>query len=123
MHKPPYLEHFGEDRDDDMSIPAAARMRLRGLVAGSTLRLIACGHRHEFRSYTGSADDPAVVWAPPTSFLIGRATPPVHDPVNQPGCVLHTLVGDRVISQLLSPAGLERFDSSFLYRLREAAHA
>jgi 3',5'-cyclic AMP phosphodiesterase CpdA len=121
MHKPPYLEHFGEDRDDHMSIPAAARARLRALVAGSTLRLIACGHRHEFRSYAGPAGDPAVVWAPPVSFLISRATPPVHDPVNQPGCVLHTLLGDRVISQLLSPAGLERFDGSFLYRLRAQA--
>jgi alkaline phosphatase D len=123
MHKPPYLEHFAEDRDDDMAIPASARARLRTLAAGSTLRLIACGHRHEFRAYAGPAGEPAVVWAPPVSFLIARATPPVPDPVNQPGCVLHTLLGEQVISQLLAPPGLERFDSGFLYRLRAAGHS
>ena len=120
LHKPPYLEDFHEERDDSMAIPSAARARLRALAVGSSLRLIACGHRHEFRSYAGLRDEPAVIWAPPVSFLIARATPPVPDPVNQPGCVLHTLVGQRVISQLLAPAALERFDGSFLYRLRDA---
>jgi alkaline phosphatase D len=123
MHKPPYLEDFHEERDDSMAIPSAARARLRALVAGSSLRLIACGHRHEFRSYSGLPGEPAIMWAPPVSFLISKATPPVPDPVNQPGCVLHTLIGQRVISQLLAPAALERFDGSFLYRLREAEHA
>jgi hypothetical protein len=119
MHKPPYLEDFQEKRDDSMAIPSAARARLRALAIGSSLRLIACGHRHEFRCYAGLPDEPAVIWAPAVSFLIARATPPVPDPVNHPGCVLHTLVGQRVISQLLAPAALERFDGSFLYRLRE----
>lgn len=123
MHKPPYLVHFGEERDEDpMVIPAAARARLRALAVGSTLRLIACGHRHEHRVYAGGVDEPTVLWAPPVSF-IGQKSPPAPDAGAHPGCVLHTLLGDRILSQMLSPPGLARFDSGFLHRMLEAQRA
>ncbi|MBR0665135.1 metallophosphoesterase [Roseomonas hellenica] len=123
MHKPPYLVQFGEERDQDpMTIPAVARARLRHLATGSTLRLIACGHRHEHRVYLGSAEEPAVLWAPPVSF-VGQYSAPVPDVGGHPGCVLHTLLGDRILSQVLSPPGLSRFDSSFLHRMLEAQRA
>jgi 3',5'-cyclic AMP phosphodiesterase CpdA len=122
MHKPPYLLRFDEMQDDAMAIPAMARARLRRIASGSTLRLIGCGHRHEHRHYAGGPEEPAVVWAPPVSF-IGTRSPPVLDVPPHPGCVLHSFLGETVISQVIAPPDMARFDVSFLYRLREAQHA
>jgi 3',5'-cyclic AMP phosphodiesterase CpdA len=122
MHKPPYLRRFEETQDDAMAIPAAARARLRQLAAGSTLRLIGCGHRHEHRHYAGGPGEPSVVWAPPVAF-IGTRSPPFVDVPPDPGCVLHSLIGDTLVSQVIAPREMARFDASYLHRLREQAPA
>jgi len=122
MHKPPYLLRFDETQDDSLAIPAAARARLRRLATGSTLRLIGCGHRHEHRHYAGAPGEPAVVWAPPVAF-IGTRSPPLPDVPPHPGCVLHSFIGETVISQVIAPQEMARFDVSYLYRLREKASA
>lgn len=118
MHKPPFLYQWDDDGDDAMAIPRAARHRLGRFLDGSGVRLVATGHRHEYRSYA-AAGRPAVVWAPPVGFVIANRTPPVPEATTTPGCVLHTLVGSGVISQPLQPAGLISFDSSFLHAMRE----
>ncbi len=50
------------------------RRRLLGLIAGSTVRLVASGHAHQFRHTAHDGVD--YVWAPSTAFVLPEALQP-----------------------------------------------
>ncbi len=74
MHKPPFLVSPSETGDGSATLPRSARRRFWALVAESGVRLVACGHRHEYRVV--SSDGVMVVWAPTTSALLDERSPP-----------------------------------------------
>jgi len=55
-------------------MPMGARQRFWNLVRDTGVRLVVCGHRHEYRVI--QRDDVAVVWAPTTTPL-KETTPPL----------------------------------------------
>jgi 3',5'-cyclic AMP phosphodiesterase CpdA len=75
VHKPPFLVHPGETELTSAVMPAAGRDRFWALVKQHDVRLIGCGHRHEYRCVL--ADGVLVVWTPTTSALLEETTAPL----------------------------------------------
>ena len=77
LHKPPFVLAPDEGGSTSMSVSRNGARRLWALVRAHGVRLIACGHRHEYR--TLEADGTSIVWAPTTSGLLDERTPPFPD--------------------------------------------
>lgn len=75
VHKPPFLVHPDEIERSSAVMPEAGRSRFWSLVKRHDVRLIGCGHRHEYRSVL--ADGVLIVWAPTTSALLDETTAPL----------------------------------------------
>jgi len=90
MHKPPFLVSPCEAQHGSATIPLGARRRFWALVAASGVRLVACGHRHEYRVVL--CDGVMVVWAPTTSGLLDECSAPL-PPRAYPGVVEYLFDG------------------------------
>ncbi len=90
MHKPPFLASPGEAEDGSATIPRGARPRFWALMVESGVRLVACGHRHEYRVV--SRDGAMVVWAPTTTGLLDECSAPL-PPRAYPGVVEYLFDG------------------------------
>lgn len=75
VHKPPFLIHAAETELSSAAMPEAGRSRFWSLVKRHDVRLIGCGHRHEYRCVL--ADGVLIVWAPTTSTLLDETTAPL----------------------------------------------
>jgi alkaline phosphatase D len=93
IHKPLFLAHPDEPDARSAAIPAAARARFWSLAKRAGVRLIGCGHRHEYRAVL--ADGILTVWAPTTSTLLEETSPPL-PPVAYAGAVEYAFIGDAV---------------------------
>lgn len=120
MHKPPFLETFDELTESSMAIPAAARRRLRWLVVGSSVRLICCGHAHEYREY--ASEGIKVLWAPSTAFiLLQKIGQPIAGSLKELGFLEHRFTGEQHSHRLVQPKGLTLYDNAFHAELRKRA--
>jgi 3',5'-cyclic AMP phosphodiesterase CpdA len=120
MHKPPFLVSFDEETESSLTIPAAVRARLRSLVTDSNVRLIACGHTHEYREYALGALK--VVWAPSTAFiLLQKIGQPRAGDLKELGFIEHCFSGTLHSHRLVQPAGLTLYDNAFHAQLRKQA--
>jgi 3',5'-cyclic AMP phosphodiesterase CpdA len=116
MHKPLFLASGDEEFENDAAIPRAARRRMAGLLKGSSVRLIASGHRHEYRTYHWNGI--AIVWAPTTSFIANRRTPLGQEGIRRAGCVQYEFFEETCVYRFVEPEGIEYFDDRFLHELR-----
>ncbi len=101
MHKPPFLIDPHEDGATSATIPARSRRRCWDLFLRSdAVRLVACGHRHEYR--TLAVDGVKVVWAPTTASgpLLDERTPPLAAQAH-PGIVEYAFCGRTVMHRLV----------------------
>ena len=100
IHKPPFLLNPGESQHGTATMPEAARRRFWDLIVKSGIKLIACGHRHEYRMV--QRDGVGIVWAPTTSGLPAEMTPPILS--NAPGCGLveYVISGDTVAHRVVT---------------------
>ena len=99
MHKPPFVVDPDEREDSSAAIPVAARQRFWSTIARAPVRLIACGHRHEYR--TTHCDGVGIVWGPTTTALLSERTPPLTDGHYAAGCVEYVLAGGTIIHRFL----------------------
>ena len=102
VHKPPFLIHPDEAQIGGATIPTEARRRFWSLVRKARIRLVACGHRHEYRVL--QRDGAVVVWAPTTSAL-EEETPPIPSNGCAAGLVEYVLSGDTLLHRLVALDG------------------
>ena len=98
MHKPPFLEGPDEDAAGSAAMPPDARRRLWALVRAHDVRLIGCGHRHEYRAVL--CQGVLSVWAPTTSTLLDEVTSPF-SPLPFPGAVEYCFSGQTVLHRVI----------------------
>ena len=106
VHKPPFLVAPDEAEHSSAVMPAAGRSRFWSVVKRHDVRLIGCGHRHEYRCVL--ADGVMIVWAPTTSALLDETTAPL-PPVAHAGLVEYLFSGSSVLHRpvmLESPRAL-----------------
>jgi alkaline phosphatase D len=101
IHKPPFIVDPAESDAASATIPKAAKPRLWRLVEAFAVRLVACGHRHEYRAQHRGGT--AIVWAPTTSGLLDERTPPIAGPY-RPGVVEYVFVGETVMHRCVDLA-------------------
>jgi 3',5'-cyclic AMP phosphodiesterase CpdA len=118
FHKPLFATAPADDDDSTQLAPRAARHGLLARLAGSSVRLVASGHCHEYRRY--DVDGITFAWAPTTAFITiqPRASGPVG--IRRAGCARYRFVGDTVTCDFIEPQGLEAFDNKFLHQHRKA---
>ncbi|GGC73199.1 metallophosphoesterase family protein [Chelatococcus reniformis] len=103
LHKPLYVETVDGDDEPDHAVPGEARRWLAGLLAHPAVRLVSCGHVHQYRVRTLAAAKH--VWAPATSFLTHHDYGGEH----VPGLLTWRLGADGQAEHELSvPEGLRR---------------
>ncbi|MDQ0474222.1 metallophosphoesterase family protein [Labrys wisconsinensis] len=98
LHKPPFLISPHEDTAISAAMPPAARVRLWDLARRHGVRLIGCGHRHEYRAVLH--DGILTVWAPTTSALLDEATAPL-EPRPFAGVVDYAFIGGTVVHRCI----------------------
>lgn len=104
VHKPLFNVSPAETELGGRFLPPAARGGLLSTLGGATLRLIACGHVHQFRETDGSGWRD--VWAPSTAFILPDFFQPVFGS-KVVGYVEHAFHADGTIdSRLVRPPGL-----------------
>jgi 3',5'-cyclic AMP phosphodiesterase CpdA len=94
VHKPPFLVASDETTATSATMPASIRRRFWDLVTAHDVRLVACGHRHEYRVHL--VDGIQIVWAPTTSRLLDERSAPL-EPVVWPGIVEYAFIGRTVL--------------------------
>jgi len=67
VHKPLFMDHMSEEIVSGTCLDPIARRRLAEPFAGKSLRLVACGHKHQYRSF--GLDGVIHLWAPATSTV------------------------------------------------------
>lgn len=67
LHKPLFTDHPSETLVHATSLELAARTALLAPFAGKSLRLVACGHKHQYRSF--GLDGVIHLWAPSTGVV------------------------------------------------------
>jgi 3',5'-cyclic AMP phosphodiesterase CpdA len=92
MHKPPFILAPDEAAETRAAIPHAARRRFWSLATAARVRLIATGHRHEYRVV--HRDGIGIVWCPATTFA-PEQTPPLRGS-GEPGLVEYVFDGDSI---------------------------
>lgn len=90
LHKPPFGVGPADNGDQSAFMAARSRDRLWSLLKAHDVRLVGCGHRHEYRVLF--ADRILTVWAPTTSTLLDERTAPLA-PHALPGLVEYAFAG------------------------------
>lgn len=67
VHKPLFMDHPSETDINSHCLELAARQALLSPFSGKALRLVACGHKHQYRSF--GLDGVIHLWAPSTATL------------------------------------------------------
>lgn len=98
MHKPPFIVAPEEPEDSSMAIPLAGKLEFWKILKRFGVRLVACGHRHEYRAT--ALDGIQIVWAPTTSNLLCEQTPPLPKRA-YPGFVEYVLAGPALIHRVV----------------------
>ncbi|MBM3620900.1 MAG: metallophosphoesterase [Alphaproteobacteria bacterium] len=104
VHKPLYDVSPTETELGGRFLPPAARGGLLSTLNGAALRLVACGHVHQFRDTKG--DGWRDVWAPSTAFILPDFFQPVFGS-KVVGYVDHAFHADGTVdSRLVLPPGM-----------------
>jgi 3',5'-cyclic AMP phosphodiesterase CpdA len=99
MHKPPFVVAPDEVEEGSAAIPVETRSRFWDLVTRFGVRVVACGHRHEYRVL--HRDGVSVVWAPTTGDQLDERTAPVDRPVAFPGVLEMIFHGETFMHRLI----------------------
>lgn len=104
VHKPLYDASPAETALGGRFLPPAARGGLFSTLGGASLRLVACGHVHQFRDTNdGGWRD---VWAPSTAFILPDFVQPTYGS-KVVGYVDHAFHADGTVeSRLVRPPGM-----------------
>jgi len=102
-HKPLFVDAPQEGDTGYWSVRPRQRQRLYDLIAGSDVALHASGHLHW--AWTGEHAGAALVWAPPTSFIIDTLERPMPGE-RLVGAVVHTFTDASVSSEIVAVPGL-----------------
>lgn len=102
-HKPLFVDDPKEGDTGYWGIRPHQRQRLFDLVASADVRLHASGHLHW--AWTGEHAGTALVWAPPTSFIIDTLERPMPG-ARLVGAVVHDLSDAGVESEIVAVPGL-----------------
>lgn len=105
IHKPLFfVDPLESDQAAHRFVPEVGRRRFMDLIAGSRVKLIACGHVHQYRSHRhGSIDH---VWAPSTAFILPEAMQPTYGE-RSVGFTEYSFNGDDVSFRYVRLDGLE----------------
>ena len=103
LHKPLIAERPDESAPHGRYVLPEARRRLLDLLAERDLRLVACGHTHQFRER--QLNGVAHVWAPSTAFILPDDMQPRLGE-KRLGVVVYDFDRDGVKWQCVTPDGL-----------------
>jgi len=110
LHKPMCNHHINEDSNTSMTIGEPARRRLNQALGDADVRLVGCGHVHEYRTWI--ADGRLMVSAPTTAFIHAVDQPPRnHGGMKRVGLVEYTFTPDAVSFRMVEPPGIEQLDA------------
>lgn len=102
-HKPLFVDDPKEGDTGYWGIRPRQRQRLFDLFAGADVALHASGHLHW--AWTGEHAGTALVWAPPTSFIIDTLERPMPGE-RLVGAVVHAFSEAGVVSEIVAVPGL-----------------
>jgi len=108
LHKPLFMDHPSETATDQSAVDPEARARLLALFAGRRLRLVASGHKHQWRAF--DLDGVRHVWAPSTASVNGAPNARSWG-LREVGYVAHSFDPTRVRQRLLGQHMLTRHES------------
>lgn len=108
LHKPLFMDHPSETVMDQSSLELEARNGLMATLEGRDLRLVASGHKHQWRAF--DLDGVRHVWAPSTAAVNGAPTAKNWG-LREVGFVEHHLDGRRTRQSLLGRDWLTRHES------------
>ena len=108
LHKPLFMDHPSETTMDQSSLDLAARRGLLAMLAERDLRLVASGHKHQWRAF--DLDGVRHVWAPSTATVNG-APAAKNWGLREVGFVEHHLSGRNSRQRLLGRDWLTRHES------------
>ena len=108
LHKPLFMDHPSETAMDQSSLDLEARNGVMAMLAGRDLRLVASGHKHQWRGF--DLDGVRHVWAPSTASVNGAPTA-TNWGLREVGFVEHQLEGRRTRQRLLGRDWLTRHES------------
>jgi 3',5'-cyclic AMP phosphodiesterase CpdA len=108
LHKPLFMDHPSETAMDQSSLDLEARRGVVEALAGRDLRLVASGHKHQWRAF--DLDGVRHVWAPSTASVNGAPTAKNWG-LREVGFVEHRLEGRRTRQRLLGRDWLTRHES------------
>ncbi|HVZ02127.1 MAG TPA: metallophosphoesterase [Dongiaceae bacterium] len=116
LHKPLFVEHAAEIDSPVFAVTGAGRAPIMDLLAGTDLRLVACGHNHCYR--TVQRGRTAIVWGPSTGQLVAEEAP--YQGIHEPGLVHYWLDDDGLEFALVKPAGIVASDNTRLVEQHRA---
>jgi alkaline phosphatase D len=99
LHKPPFLLSPHEHRASSMTVSHDGALRLWRLVRTHDVRLVACGHRHEYRAFNN--EGVCIVWCPTTSALLDERTPPLPHAAPSAGLIEYRLLEDGLLHSVV----------------------
>lgn len=108
LHKPLFMDHPSETAMDQSSLELEARRGLMEPLAGRDLRLVASGHKHQWRAF--DLEGVRHVWCPSTASVNGAPTAKNWG-LREVGFVEHRLEGRRTRQRLLGRDWLTRHES------------
>ncbi|THK34198.1 metallophosphoesterase [Ensifer sp. MPMI2T] len=103
-HKPLFVDDPAEGDTGYWSVRPAQRRRLYELMAQHDVVLHASGHLHW--AWSGHHEGTDLIWAPPTSFIIGTLEREMPGE-RLVGAVLHHVGAERIDSEIVSVPGLK----------------
>ncbi|MDJ0894505.1 MAG: metallophosphoesterase [Alphaproteobacteria bacterium] len=110
LHKPLFLKRADETAMHQGSLFPEPRARLLDLIRRHSVRLVACGHCHEYvRARHGST---RIVWAPGTSFVFDQGIPRRGGGVRRVGLLDYRFTGKRFTCRMVEIPDLITIDIS-----------
>lgn len=107
-HKPLFLDHPSEGGSQPDCIDPAGRARFAEMFSGRNVRLVACGHKHQYRSF--GLGRVRYYWAPAVA-CVNKAPDDRTWGVRQVGFIEYALEGDEVRHRLHGADFLMRHES------------
>jgi len=113
VHKPLFMDHPSETEMDQSALDPEARRRLLAPFAGRRLKLVASGHKHQWRCF--GLGGVRHVWAPSTAAVNGAPDARSWG-LREVGFVEHLFEGERLRTRLLGRDLLTRHES-YMFKL------